>query len=135
MASTGLYSQHRNNRGLLHLRNTLIALVLVIFAALVLFPIFYMITSSFGPAVSTAGNMRTIFPKRWTLDSYVAFFDFSPYSLRWIGNSFITSVSTVLGNVIFASMAGYAFAKIPFKGSKFLFGLILVAMMIPYQVT
>lgn len=79
--------------------------------------------------------MRTIFPKRWTLDSYVAFFDFSPYSLRWIGNSFITSVSTVLGNVIFASMAGYAFAKIPFKGSKFLFGLILVAMMIPYQVT
>ena len=135
MASTGLYSQHRNNRGLLHLRNTLIALVLVIFAALALFPIFYMITSSFGPAVSTAGNMRTIFPKRWTLDSYVAFFDFSPYSLRWIGNSFITSVSTVLGNVIFASMAGYAFAKIPFKGSKFLFGLILVAMMIPYQVT
>ena len=103
--------------------------------ALALFPIFYMITSSFGPAVSTAGNMRTIFPKRWTLDSYVAFFDFSPYSLRWIGNSFITSVSTVLGNVIFASMAGYAFAKIPFKGSKFLFGLILVAMMIPYQVT
>ena len=72
MASTGLYSQHRNNRGLLHLRNTLIALVLVIFAALALFPIFYMITSSFGPAVSTAGNMRTIFPKRWTLDSYVA---------------------------------------------------------------
>ena len=135
MASTGLYSQHRNNRGLLHLRNTLIALVLVIFAALALFPIFYMITSSFGPAVSTAGNMRTIFPKRWTLDSYVAFFDFSPYSLRWISNSFITSVSTVLGNVIFASMAGYAFAKIPFKGSKFLFGLILVAMMIPYQVT
>ena len=109
--------------------------MLVIFAALALFPIFYMITSSFGPAVSTAGNMRTIFPKRWTLDSYVAFFDFSPYSLRWIGNSFITSVSTVLGNVIFASMAGYAFAKIPFKGSKFLFGLILVAMMIPYQVT
>lgn len=135
MASTGLYSQHRNNRGLLHLRNTLIALVLVIFAALALFPIFYMITSSFGPAVSTAGNMRTILPKRWTLDSYVAFFDFSPYSLRWISNSFITSVSTVLGNVIFASMAGYAFAKIPFKGNKFLFGLILVAMMIPYQVT
>ena len=35
MASTGLYSQHRNNRGLLHLRNTLIALVLVIFAGII----------------------------------------------------------------------------------------------------
>ena len=32
-------------------------------------------------------------------------------------------------------MAVYAFAKIRFKGSKILFGLILVAMMIPYQVT
>ena len=134
MASTGLYSQHRNNRGLLHLRNTLIALVLVIFAALALFPIFYMITSSFGPAVSTAGNMRTIFPKRWTLDSYVAFFDFSPYSLRWIGNSFITSVSTVLGNVIFASMAGYAFAKLKFKGKNILFGIVLIQMMLPSQI-
>ncbi len=135
MASTGLYSQHRNNRALLHLRNALITLVLVIFAVLALFPIFYMITSSFGPAIATAGNMRTIFPSRWTFDSYIAFFNFNQYSIRWIGNSFITSVSTVIGNVIFASMAGYAFAKIPFKGRKFLFGLILVAMMIPYQVT
>ncbi len=135
MASTGLYSQHRNNRALLHLRNALIALVLVIFAVLALFPIFYMITSSFGPAIATAGNMRTIFPSRWTFDSYIAFFNFNQYSIRWIGNSFITSVSTVIGNVVFASMAGYAFAKIPFKGRKFLFGLILVAMMIPYQVT
>ena len=45
------------------------------------------------------------------------------------------TTGVVIGNVIFASMAGYAFAKIRFKGSSFLFGLILVAMMIPYQVT
>ena len=32
-------------------------------------------------------------------------------------------------------MAGYAFSKIRFKGRQWLFGLILVAMMIPYQVT
>ena len=57
------------------------------------------------------------------------------YAKRWILNSFIISLSTVIGNVIFASMAGYAFAKIPFKGGKWLFGMILVAMMIPYQVT
>lgn len=135
MATTGLYSQHLNNRKVLHLRNAIIAIVLIILAAATLFPICYMILSSFGPNVSTAGNMRTILPSRFTLESFDAFFHFSDYSLRWILNSVVVATGAVIGNVIFASMAGYAFAKIRFKGSKILFGLILVAMMIPYQVT
>lgn len=135
MATTGLYSQHLNNRGVLYLRNTIIAIVLVVFAAATLFPIVYMIMSSFGPNVSTSGNMRSIFPSRWTLESYEAFFNFNANSMRWIWNSIVVAAGTVIGNVCFASMAGYAFAKVKFKGSTLLFGLILVAMMIPYQVT
>ena len=135
MATSGLYSQHLNNRKKLHARNAVIALLLVLFAVLALFPIFYMIMSSFGPAIATAGNTRSIFPSKWTLDSYKAFFDFSKYSGRWILNSLIVATATVVGNVIFASMAGYAFSKINFKGRKWMFAMILVAMMIPYQVT
>lgn len=135
MASIGLYSAHRNKPWLVTIRSAALTLILTLSAVLTLFPIFYMITSSFGPNIATAGNNRSIFPSVWTLDSYKAFFAFSPYSMRWIWNSFVTALSTVLGNVVFASMAGYAFAKIHFKGSKWLFGLILVAMMIPYQVT
>ena len=135
MATTGLYSQHLNNKKVLYFRNTVITIVLVLLAVATLFPIVYMIMSSFGPNVATAGNMRTIFPSKWTLESYQAFFDFSEYSVKWIWNSVVVAVFTVLGNVVFASMAGYAFAKIRFKGSKFLFATILVAMMIPYQVT
>lgn len=111
------------------------AIVLTVLAAATLFPICYMILSAFGPNVSTAGNMRTILPSRFTLESFQAFFDFNQYSLRWIINSCIVASCVVVGNVIFASMAGYAFAKIKFKGSGFLFAMILVAMMIPYQVT
>lgn len=135
MATTGLYSQHLNNKKVLYFRNTVITIVLVLLAVATLFPIVYMIMSSFGPNVATAGNMRTIFPSRWTLESYQAFFDFNEYLVKWIWNSVVVAVFTVLGNVVFASMAGYAFAKIRFKGSKFLFATILVAMMIPYQVT
>lgn len=133
--ATGLYSQHLHNKKVLYLRNTIITIVLVAFAAATLFPVVYMIMSAFGPNVSTAGNMRTIFPSRWTLESFKAFFDFSPYSLRWIWNSVVVATGTVVGNVCFASMAGYAFAKIRFKGSNILFAAVLVAMMIPYQVT
>ena len=143
MATTGLYSQHLNNRKKLHARNAVIALLLVLFAVLALFPIFYMIMSSFGPAIATAGNTRSIFPSKWTLDSYKAFFDFSKYSGRWILNSLIVATATVVGNVIFASMAGYAFSKINFKGRPLCTCLLprlhlrhpSVAMMIPYQVT
>ena len=135
MATTGLYSPHVNHPEKRIARNILLAVILILFALLTLFPIFYMIMSSFGPAVATAGTSRSIFPRVWTLDSYKAFFSFSKYSVRWIVNSLIVASATVPGNVIFASMAGYAFSKIRFKGRQWLFGLILVAMMIPYQVT
>ena len=147
MATTGLYSPHVNHPEKRIARNILLAVILILFALLTLFPIFYMIMSSFGPAVATAGTSRSIFPRVWTLDSYKAFFSFSKYSVRWIVNSLIVASATVAGNVIFASMAGYAYLKeyhdlnsvwsVAQLAGHFvlLFGLILVAMMIPYQVT
>lgn len=132
---TGLYSQHLTNPKVRYLRNTIIAIVLIIFSAIVLFPLIYMIAWSFGPAVPVSSSSYSIFPKIWTLDSFKAFFASSEYSLKWLWNSFVVAACTVIGNVIFAGMAGYAFAKINFKGSKFLFFLVLVGMMIPYQVT
>ena len=105
MATTGLYSPHVNHPKKRIARNILLAVILILFALLTLFPIFYMIMSSFGPAVATAGTSRSIFPRVWTLDSYKAFFSFSKYSVRWIVNSLIVASATVAGNVIFASRA------------------------------
>lgn len=132
---SGLYSQHLNRPWLRWVRNGLIALVLILQAAATLFPIYYMIVSSFGAPVEAGGASYSLFPTTLTLDSYKFFFDFSPYSARWLLNSLIVGVITVLGNVVFASLAGYAFAKIRFKGKRFLFFALLCAMMIPYQVT
>lgn len=132
--ATGLYSKHLKNRKKLYLRNTILITLLVIFALIALFPIVYMVAWSFGPAVEAASTSYSIFPKTWSLDSYKAFLSYNQYSLRWLWNSLVVAVAVMIGNVIFAGMAGYAFAKIDFKGSKFLFYLILMAMMIPYQV-
>ena len=132
---SGLYSQHLNRPWLRWVRNGLIALVLILLAAATLFPIYYMIVSSFGAPVEAGGASYSLFPTTLTLDSYKFFFDFSPYSARGLLNSLIVGVITVLGNVVFASLAGYAFAKIRFKGKRFLFFALLCAMMIPYQVT
>lgn len=133
--ASGLYSQHLNNRKLYYIRQTVLVVVLILFAIVSLFPIVYMIAWSFGPAVEAASTSYSIFPKVWTFDSYREFINFSKYSIRWLFNSIVVAVFTVMGNVVFAGIAGYAFAKINFLGRKTLFFMVLVAMMIPYQVT
>ena len=133
--ASGLYSQHLDKPYVYKIRNLIIGLVLLFCAIVVLFPLVYMLAWSFGPNLETASSSYHIFPTTWTLDSYKAFFDFSDYSVKWLFNSFVVAFCTVVSNVVFASMAGYAFSKINFKGRNFLFFMILVAMMIPYQVT
>lgn len=132
---SGLYSQHLHNRKVVYLRNGLIFVLLSLLAVVTLFPIYYMLVSSFGPPVEAGGASYSLFPKKISLDSYQFFFNFSKHSYRWLINSLIVSCSVVIGNVVFAGLAGYAFAKIRFKGRNFLFFALLCAMMIPYQVT
>lgn len=132
---SGLYSQHLRDPKIRVIRNVIMGAALFFFAAVVLFPLVYMVAWSFGPAQEMSSGSYAIFPKTWSLDSYKYFFNSSQYSVRWLWNSFVVAAATVISNVVFASMAGYAFAKVHFKGSKFLFFFILMAMMIPYQVT
>lgn len=51
--------------------------------------------------------------------------------LRWLANTFVYSLISALGASIFSTLAGYAFAKYDFFGKKFVFALVLGAVMIP----
>ncbi|HBI73955.1 MAG TPA: sugar ABC transporter permease [Lachnospiraceae bacterium] len=118
-----------------YLRDGIIMLVLLLLAITTLFPIYYMIISSFGEPVEAGAASYSILLRNPTLNSYKFFFDYSKYSYRWIMNSFIVAGVVTVTNVLFATTAGYAFAKLRFAGNKVIFFIILVAMMIPYQVT
>jgi multiple sugar transport system permease protein len=56
-------------------------------------------------------------------------------AVRWALNSFLVSVAITAGNLLFCSMAGYAFAKKQAPGLRALFWLCLATMMVPAQVT
>lgn len=132
----GLYRRYGANEKYKEIiRNVILALVLICLAVITLFPIYYMIISSFGAPTEAGGASYSLIPKSFSLASYKFFFDYSQYSLRWILNSLLVAVVVTVCNVVFASLAGYAFAKLRFPGCKFFFFLLLVAMMIPYQVT
>ncbi|MFD0692561.1 carbohydrate ABC transporter permease [Paenibacillus sp. GCM10027628] len=130
-----LYSNHTGNPKVKHIRNTIIFIVLLLFALATIFPIYFMIISAFGDPVEAGAVDYTIWPSKFSFDSYKFFFAYSEYSYRWILNSLIVATTVMVSNVVFASMAGFAFSKLRFKGRGPLFALLLVAMMIPYQVT
>ncbi|HEY2494805.1 MAG TPA: carbohydrate ABC transporter permease [Paenibacillus sp.] len=130
-----LYNKYTGNKKIKYTRNAVLIIVLIMFALATLFPIYFMVISSFGDPVEAGAMSYSLFPTKISLDSYKFFFNYSVYSYRWLLNSLIVAGSVMISNVFFASLAGYAFSKIQFKGRKVLFALLLCAMMIPYQVT
>jgi multiple sugar transport system permease protein len=106
---------------------------LVAGAAITLFPLLWMLSASF----MTAGEATTfpphLVPHAPTLDQY------RQLLVRLnLGRAFFSSAVIALavtgGSALFSSMAGYAFAKLRFKGRDRMFGLLLVALVIPPQV-
>ncbi|MEC0371601.1 carbohydrate ABC transporter permease [Paenibacillus chibensis] len=130
-----LYNAHAGKPAARNIRNTALFTVLLLFALATIFPIYFMIISSFGEPVAAGAMDYKIFPSSFSLESYKFFFQFNTYTWRWLLNSLIVATSVMVTNVVFASMAGYAFSKIKFRGRAVTFSVMLVAMMIPYQVT
>lgn len=69
-----------------------------------------------------------------TLDNYKFVIGYVPI-FRYLLNTFINCLIIVVSQIILACMAAYAFAFFEFKGKNFIFNAILVAMMIPGEVT
>jgi multiple sugar transport system permease protein len=73
-------------------------------------------------------------PARITFEHYATAFTTVPF-MRYFANSMFLAVSGVLTNLFFGSLAGYAFARIRFRGNKTLFRVLLSAMMVPGVIT
>lgn len=98
-----------------------------------------------GPIVWTIStSLRTpaqsfSLPPKWlptdmALENYTQVFERIPFWTQ-ILNSFLVTASTVLGQLVTASLAGYAFARLEFPGKTVLFWLIMATLMIPLQAT
>ncbi len=107
-------------------------LVLVPLALVMLVPLIWMLITSlssleetrrFPPGLPSSLHWGS-FSQAWT-DSPLA---------HWLLNSTIVSVTCVVSNLVLCSLAGYAFARISFAGSRILFLAILATLMVPFQV-
>ncbi len=107
--------------------------VLVVLAVPFVFPTWWMITASLLPANEVLAYPPKLFPAQPQWENYqTAFTDF-PLARQYF-NSLYIAVLVTFGTMFFSSLAGYAFARIRFRGEK-LFGLILIGLMVPSEVT
>lgn len=107
---------------------------LFVMAVLTLMPFVWVVATSLRtPAQSFSVPPKWI-PTDMDFSNYTRVFEEIPF-WQQIGNSFIITLSVVAGQLITASLAGYAFARLRFRGRNLLFGLVLATMMIPGQAT
>ncbi|MBE6970552.1 MAG: carbohydrate ABC transporter permease [Ruminococcaceae bacterium] len=100
----------------------------------ILFPVFVMASWSLRPDAELVQYGATLFPKTWTLEYYKWAFE-NLNLIRYIMNSFIQFFIIFAGHVILSSLAAYAFVFFKFKGAALIFTMILVAQVIPGEVT
>lgn len=103
--------------------------VLVVWAILSLFPLYWMIVTAFKPSVAIMVTPPDFFPRSITLNNFTTMFESGIW--RWTLNSFIVAGTVTVFQLFFSSMAGYAFAKKQFPGRDLIFWLYVSSMMIP----
>lgn len=111
----------------------LVHIILIIGSIAMVFPFLWMILTSFKTFSETTRIPPVIFPKSFSLANYRTVFLTLPFK-QFYFNTMVTSFTVTFGQLIIASMAAYAFARIKFPGRKLLFYLVLSVMMVPSQI-
>lgn len=125
----------------MRLKKRLIKICGVIMKLLLLFifgwPFFWMISTSLQSIDEVNRVTPTFFPAVLQFRNYLDAWHSGPGGSMWIylKNSIIVVISVILLQMVVAIPASYAFAKYEFKGKKIIFGCILIALMMPTQIT
>jgi multiple sugar transport system permease protein len=109
-------------------------LVLVPVALLFALPLAWLVMSSFMTNAQINKFPPTIIPDSLHLDGYRYVLNNALFP-RWFLNSSIVALVVVVGNLVFGVLAGYAFARLRFGGSKTMLTLMLGTLVIPFQIT
>lgn len=109
-------------------------LLLILYAVVTLIPFLWALSASFKPLSEIISSDINFIPRQFTLENYAQILR-QPLFLRWLWNSTAIATSVTLLNLLFNSMAGYALARLRFRGKHFWFLLILTILAVPAQVT
>lgn len=117
-------------------RHTLTHLFIIALGIVMVYPVLWMIVSSFKPNTMIFSDPGLI-PKAVTLENYVT--GWQGYAGTTFGRFFLNSlfmcVVSIIGNLISCTMAAYAFARLKFVGRGLWFAVMMITLMLPGHVT
>jgi multiple sugar transport system permease protein len=118
------------------LRHTLTHLFIIALGLFMIYPIVWMVASSFKPNNMIFSDTGLI-PKTLTLDNYTSGWKgYAGVSFsKFFVNSLLMCAVAIIGNLISCAMAAYAFGRLKFWGRDFWFAVMMVTLMLPAHVT
>ena len=111
------------------------ALGMFVFWAMIVFPFFWMVSSSFKTRAEIAARVPTLFPAELNLDAYQELFNpgwehFQNFAVN-IFNSLLVAIPTALIAVVLSMMGAYAIARLKFWGKDMMLNSILMIYLFP----
>jgi multiple sugar transport system permease protein len=115
-------------------RRVVLHVILAVAGFAMVFPFLWMVLTSLKTLPQLLQDPLSLWPSPATFDNYVQAWTSVPFGRAYYNSIYICLLS-VAGTLITAAMAGYAFARIRFRGANVLFVVFLATQMIPKQVT
>jgi multiple sugar transport system permease protein len=119
----------RPSGGLLAGRSILYAL-LVVLAIVYIFPFLIQVATSFKTEADAASDPLSLIPATFSTAAYERLFLHSDFPI-WFKNSAIVTIFVTAGRVFFNSLAGYALARLNFRGRNVMFAGLIAVMSVP----
>jgi multiple sugar transport system permease protein len=108
--------------------------VLSLLAALTILPFAWMVLTALKPGNEVMTNPPTWIPTRLAVENFPRALSFFPFD-RFLLNTLVVAVGATALQMVTATLAAYAFARLRFRGRNVLFVVYLGTLMIPQQVT
>jgi multiple sugar transport system permease protein len=109
---------------------SLLYAILVVLAIIYIAPFFVQVATSFKTDAEAASNPISLIPQTFTTAAYERLFLNSDFPV-WFRNSTIVTIFVTLGRVFFNSLAGYALARLHFRGRNVIFAGLIAVMSVP----
>ena len=111
----------------------LLVALLLLGGLIMIFPLFWLVSTSFRPVTELNLVPPPLLPIKWTISNYVTVFDRAPMLLYFWNSLTFATVSTVF-IVVTSTVAGYIFGKFRFPGNNLLFLLVLATAIVPFEI-
>ena len=121
--------KRRRPGGVLVARSFLYA-VLVVLALIYITPFLINVATSFKTDAEAANSPLSLVPATWTTAAYERLFLFSDFP-TWFKNSAFITICVTAGRVFLNSLAGYALARLEFRGRGLVFAILIAVMAVP----